>query len=456
MEPVAEALRSLPEWLAVLADPGAIGEVLTGVLGALLGSISRVGECRVDRVRLGDTWVGRYDVDVDRGAGLETARVRAELVPPGRPLPEPSPETVLVRSLRLVCRLDAPPALGLAALHELADAATGLKLLNAAIGRPEGRYEGFRAIAVDSAVVRLKPANRATIRLALRFPPGSPPEWPPTIFAKVYRGKKGEAAWTGMIALRDADATAGGAVLAEPLAWLDDRRVLLQRAVVGDRELKGVLRATMRSGDAAARSELDRVVRGAARGLAGIHRCGATAGDTVTWNDELAERREEVAELTTLLEGAEMAESARGAATFLDGLAALDARYPSEPPVPTHGSFRPGQVLFGDGEMSFIDLDGYCQAEPARDVGLFVTEMRSLAADAGVPGGAAEGDRLAAVFLDAYRERAEVSATRVALWGALEGFAKVLNCWTKVKPTRLASELGELDRLLERERGIFA
>jgi phosphotransferase family enzyme len=456
MEPVADNLRSLPNWLAVLADPGAIGKGLAGVLRALVGPIRRVDDCRIDRVRLSRTWVGRYDLDVDRGDGIETVRVVAELIPPGRPLPQPSPGMALVESLRLACRLDAPPKLGWDAFDQLTDPATGLALINAAIGGPEGRYEGFRAIAVEPAVVRLKPANRATVRLALRLAPDSPSEWPTTIYAKVYKGNKGVVAWRGMTALRDAEAEAGGFTLAEPLAWIDDQRVLLQRAVVGDRDLKSVLRAGLRSGDAGARLELDQTVRKAGQGLAGIHHCGATAGAAVRWQDELAERREEVDELSSLLEGAGKLEAAQEAVRFLDGLASLDARHPPDPPVPTHGSFRPGQVLLGGGEVTLIDWDGYCQAEPARDVGLFVTEVRSLATDAGGANAAAEGDRLAVAFLDAYREWAEVSAARVALWAALEGFGKVLNCWTKVKPTRLPSELRELDRLLEREQAIFA
>jgi phosphotransferase family enzyme len=275
-----------------------------------------------------------------------------------------------VESLRLACSLDAPPALGLDAIDELTDSATGLALIKGAIGGPGGRYEGFRAIAVEPAVVRLKPANRATVRLALRLPPNSPSEWPTTIYAKVYKGKKGVVAWRGMTALRDAEAGAGGFFLAEPLAWLDDKRVLLQGAVVGDRDLKNVLRAGVRSGEAGARLELDQTMRKVGHALAGIHRCGATAGAAVHWQDELTERREEVGELSPLLEGAGIVEPAREAVRFLDGLASLDARYPPDRSVPAHGSFRPGQVLLGGGEVALIDWDGYCQAEPARDVGL--------------------------------------------------------------------------------------
>jgi aminoglycoside phosphotransferase (APT) family kinase protein len=456
MEPVGDNLRSLPNWLAVLADPATIGEGLAGVLRTLVDPIRRVEDCRMDRVRLGHTWVGRYDLDVDRGDGIETVRVLAELIPPGRPLPQTSRGTVLVESLRLACSLDAPPALGLDAIDEFTDPGTGLALINAAIGDPGGRYEGFRAIAVEPAIVRLKPANRATVRLALRLPPNSPSVWPTTIYAKVYKGKKGVVAWRGMTALRDAEAGAGGFILAEPLAWLDDKRVLLQGAVVGDRDLKNVLRAGVRSGEAAALLELDQTMRKVGHAMAGIHRCGATAGAPVHWQDELTERREEVDELSPLLEGAGIVEAAREAVRFLDDLASLDARHPPDRSVPAHGSFRPGQVLLGGGKVALIDWDGYCQAEPARDVGLFVTEVRSLATDAGGPNAAAEGDRLAAAFLAAYRERAEVSAARVALWAALEGFGKVLNCWTKVKPTRLPSELRELDRLLKHEHAVFA
>jgi Ser/Thr protein kinase RdoA (MazF antagonist) len=156
-------------------------------------------------------------------------------------------------------------------------------------------------------------------------------------------------------------------------------------------------------------------------------------------------------------------EISSNAEPFLSRLRQLEAATSPEPFVPSHGTFRPVQVLIHRGELSFIDFDSFCQSEPARDVSMFLTSLMSIslappAADKGtdpdprVADPAAWEDRLEQVFaireqfLAAYEQYQPVSRQRIVLWEALNLFYFVVSGWTKAK----SSEVPLLVRLLER------
>ena len=48
---------------------------------------------------------------------------------------------------------------------------------------------------------------------------------------------------------------------------------------------------------------------------------------------------------------------------------------PEPDPVPSHGAMRTDQYLIQDGELVLIDLDGFCWADPARDIGNFLAYL---------------------------------------------------------------------------------
>jgi hypothetical protein len=122
--------------------------------------------------------------------------------------------------------------------------------------------------------------------------------------------------------------------------------------------------------------------------------------------------------------------------------------------VPSHGSFRPAQVLLYKDQIGFIDFDTFCQSEPANDLALFLSSVMSLAMtntdfdetrDSG--SGMDETTRksrfemamsLSEQFLDEYEKYRPVSRQRVALWEALDIFMLVLHGWIKVKVGELA------------------
>jgi hypothetical protein len=151
------------------------------------------------------------------------------------------------------------------------------------------------------------------------------------------------------------------------------------------------------------------------------------------------------------------------AAPLLRRLEQLDAQYPPDLAVPTHRSFRPAQVLIHKGKISFIDFDGFCQAEPALDVALFCATIKDIGlntspsgeekefeypSDTALQARLAQVDAISEVFLTEYERLAPVSRQRVVLWETLDILTDVLHCWTKVKPQRLANMVALLERHL--------
>ncbi len=151
------------------------------------------------------------------------------------------------------------------------------------------------------------------------------------------------------------------------------------------------------------------------------------------------------------------------ATPLLERLNQLAAQTPPDLLVPSHGTFRPPQVLLYQGEIGFIDFDSFCQSEPADDLALFLGEMFNMGL---VP--QEEEDHKTArpldrhnqqvrfdflmtthdQFLEEYQEHHPASYQRVILWEALNMFMFVLHAWTKVKLGNLESMVDLLQRFL--------
>jgi Ser/Thr protein kinase RdoA (MazF antagonist) len=155
------------------------------------------------------------------------------------------------------------------------------------------------------------------------------------------------------------------------------------------------------------------------------------------------------------------------AGPLMRGLAALGDRIPVDTAVPSHGTFRPAQVLLRGDRVGFIDFDGSCMAEPAYDIGRFRATLRDIAISAPAPTGRelekhAFEDRMTIVdelceeFLDRYRQQAPINRQRVMLWEVADLFTLLLHAWTKVRLTRVAPRLSLLSHYLDTERSAAA
>jgi aminoglycoside phosphotransferase (APT) family kinase protein len=242
--------------------------------------------------------------------------------------------------------------------------------------------------------------------------------------------------------------------IAEPLAYWPDQRVLVQGPIREDLTLKELIRPSLGQGTPEALDQLDEYMAKTAAGLAALHRCGVRHGATATWNDQVAEIRglmERLADPIPEIGGA--------VEPLLAWLAGLDARNPAQPVAPAHGTFRPAQVLLHQGEIGFIDFDGFCQAEPALDVALFRAGIKDIGAGYQQPAGTAGAtssnpesigvipsalEALAEDFLRHYEAVATVSRERVMLWETVHLLIYVLHAWTKVSAKRLPVRMAVL------------
>ena len=129
--------------------------------------------------------------------------------------------------------------------------------------------------------MRYKPGSRCTIVYQLEYPPdlASDPHWPITVVVKTYQGRKGETAYAAMRALWNSPLAVGDIVtIAEPLAFVPELSVLVQRAIPEEQTLKDLIRATLRAPTAAGRETLYTYLRKTAAGLAALHQCGVVSG----------------------------------------------------------------------------------------------------------------------------------------------------------------------------------
>jgi aminoglycoside phosphotransferase (APT) family kinase protein len=194
--------------------------------------------------------------------------------------------------------------------------------------------------------------------------------------------------------------------------------------------------------------------------LAELHRSGAELDAAYSWDNDEAEVREFIERLSVSIPSL-----ARAANSFVDRLSKLEAGSPPDPLVPSHGTFRPAQVLINDGAIGFIDFDSCCNAEPAKDLGLFLCaflragmatvdfddiEIRPEPLD-----GAARLTRfeqlisLSEIFLAEYeRFYMPVNRQRVALFEALELFTLILHAWMKIKVRELKDIMYALEHFL--------
>ena len=258
-----------------------------------------------------------------------------------------------------------------------------------------------------------------------------------------------------MTALWSTELASGRVVrLAEPLAYVPALRLLVQGPIAEQETFKELLRSSVSEPSPAKLDRLAREVDKVAEGLAALHASGVSFGESLGWEDELAEVREILDRLIPALPGIVDA-----ATPLLEVLQLLHRACPRDAGVPTHRSFRPAQVLLHQGDIGFIDFDGLCTAEPACDVALFRASLRKAGAEApsrtGLPSQLETAYRLDVLdelcdrFLTRYQQVASVSPGRVLLWETLDLLTSVLHCWTKVKPRLAPIRVATLEHHLQ-------
>jgi len=472
-----ETFSRLPDWLIAARDPDRICDTLSHIVPEFNEGRLLLQKCDVGHIRYKtDRWTGLYHLvtslpgdDISQTVVLEGAIYPPGVIPPGKPQVEGAIGMegwhAVIPDLNLELKTQESEKV-LGSLAFLTDPEESRHFLMRNIQAGSRKYQNIEIQASNPKVVRYKPGSRCTVLYNLEFPQNTPPDhkWPDLVVAKIYRGEKGKNAFDGMLALWNSPLGSSGAVqIAEPLAYIEEERVMIQGPIYEETTLKRFMTAAFRAGTPEAIEELDQVMRKTAAGLAELHQTNVALGEIWDWEDEMSEVRERVERLSTSYPGLVQA-----ADPFLNRIQQLADACPPDPLVPSHGSFRPAQVLLYKDQIGFIDFDSFCQAEPANDLALFLSTVMSLGLtnsdfdEVRDSGSTMDDDTrrarfemamsLSEKFLDEYEKHRPVSRQRVALWETLDIFMLVLHGWIKVKVGESSDILYLLERFLQSKK----
>jgi len=181
-------------------------------------------------------------------------------------------------------------------------------------------------------------------------------------YAKVYHDEGGEQTYRVLRTLRDRAGENGvGFVVGEPVAYLEDRRILLQKETPGV-TLRDVL---LRDEDA------DRAVRRAAAALAGLHLADV-------FPPRLHPLRSEVGALERT--GRLLRWACPHLGAEIEGVVeAVISGLKEVPPSPTHRDLKLDHILLDGERAGFIDLDDFAGADPLLDTANVLAHLGGMA-----------------------------------------------------------------------------
>jgi hypothetical protein len=209
--------------------------------------------------------------------------------------------------------------------------------------------------------IRYKPGARCVLRYDIRSAAG------PQVFFGKLLARDADRLMTILSTLHDlSQVTAGMPDVLRPLAYWPDLQMVVQPEVRGGAELNTL--AFDWTADSAVREQW---LHAAGAALAALHHSAGAAGPQRTLQDDLAELQEYRAPM-----GQVRPALAERYATLSDALATHSAGTAPPARVASHGAFRPDQFMIEAGRLVMIDLDSFCWAAPARDIGNFLAYLR--------------------------------------------------------------------------------
>lgn len=463
----------LPQWVLDATDPKLVMQALARNIPELLAGDKVLCNCDIHHVLYKDNrWFGAYKLEIEArndGGEVGVLNLRGNFIPPDQSAQlkteiqgKLGDDTWygLIPEVNLEFRQQEPEKV-LAALSLLTDPEGSRQLLESSIRAGSARYADFHIDVCKPNVVRYKPGSRCTIVYQLEYRDGNGNErsWPHLVVAKTYRNEKGQHAYQSMRAVWESPLGSSQAVtIAEPLAYISDMKILVQGPIREQQTLKEMIRSAVIKRTPQAIDEMLHFMRKTADGVVAMHNSGAESAQIWTWENELAVVQEQVDNLAASIPALKV-----GAEPLLSRLVALAQAYPPDRAVPSHGSFRPAQVLINQGQIGFIDFDSFCLSEPALDLALFTASVKSIGLtaaeedeDAPMLDRAEQEARLellenaCRVFLEEYEASLPVSHPRIFLWETLDLLTIVIHSWTKVKPVRLHNTMFLLEHHLQR------
>ena len=464
----------LPGWLVAARDPDGLRDRLSHIVPEFNQGRLLLHSCDVGHIRYKEGhWTGLYHLvySPPREKNSQTVILEGQIYPPGV-IPQGEPEVegtfamegwrAVIPDLNLKLKTQESETV-LSSLSFLTDPEESRDFLMRNIRESSPKYHDIEIQASNPKVVRYKPGSRCTVLYHLEYPQDMPTDrqWPELVIAKTYRNEKGKNAFDGMVALWNSPLAASRTVqIAEPLAYNERERVMVQGPIGEEITLKKLMTTAFRSGNPEAIEKVSQVMRKTAAGLAELHEANVPVGKQWDWEDEMSEVRERIERLSSAHPG--LTEAAN---PLLNRLKQLADACPPDLLVPSHGSFRPAQVLLYKDQIGFIDFDTFCQSEPANDLALFLSAVMNLALTSSdfdeVRDSGSTMDEsmrqarfemamsLSEQFLDEYEKHRPVSRERVVLWETLDIFMLVLHGWIKVKVGELSDTLYLMERFLQ-------
>lgn len=301
---------------------------------------------------------------------------------------------------------------------------------------PQAMRERFAALpgldpveACTVTAVRYKPGSRCVFRYDLRAESGER-----TVFGKLL-GAGVEDLLATITALHQASADDPALPgIPRPLAAWPDLRMVIQPAVAGGAELNAL--AFDPALDAGTR---ERWLRDAGARLAALHGIRGVAGPERSFAEDLDELREYQAPMAM----ADAPIAARYGGLLEQVAQAAEGR--SAPLVASHGAFRTDQFLVEGDRLVMIDLDGFCWADPARDLGNFLAYLDWKAIRN--PQQAAFIERAGQIFFEGYAAARPAPDQR---WLAVYRVASLLKIAGRRYRSLTAKEWPLIPRLLDR------
>jgi thiamine kinase-like enzyme len=469
-----QRFSELPSWLASAKDHDRTYEILSKDIPEIANGSVILKKCKIGHMLLkGNVWQNMCTLKVREPdePGERILELSGTLFPPGNlSINHPVIEgafgakgwRAIVPELNLELRTQEPET-ELESFGLLTDPERAREFLERSLHGSSPTYRSAHIQSCKPEIIRYKRGNRCTVLYHLEYAPDMPvaSDGPAILVAKTSIEEKGQNAYESMKALWNASFGSSSTVhIAEPISYDPKLRVFVQGPVWEEMTLADLFLSALDTGPPEAIQALNEILQKTARGLADLHQSGVKIGETVAWEDEMAEVQVQVMQLSAVFPNLDS--SAR---PFLERISQLEAATPRDPLVPSHGTFRPVQVLLNKEEVSFIDFDSFCQSEPARDLAMFLSSFMTLgltdssfdkgkSSDQTTPNLAdweARFEQVSSIceqFLNAYQQFQPVSRQRVALWQALDLFHYVLSGWMKVKADEISFLVKLLDRFL--------
>jgi hypothetical protein len=320
---------------------------------------------------------------------------------------------------------------------------------------PAAQARVFEVAGCSVRLVDYGRQRRATLRYRVRGPAHAGGEFEQVVYGKLTGDGSGAMAGSISSALRQRlllrPANERFAV-PDVFAWLPAVKLSLLEAIPGESVIGDLVKGRVRGkADPEGVPPLENIVAACGWIAATLHTSGLQLGPRRSFDDELAALRRGLEQMQRFSPALAAELEPR-----IDRLAAEAVHTEPLAVCFNHGDFTHGQVLIDGERVGLIDFDSVCQAEPALDIGQYLTYLRLAGTKSKLSPEATEAalNGLADRFVDAYCAAAGLTGgdtalllARVGLYRKVSMLRRISRSWLKFKVNRIMGAIEQLDQL---------